>query len=162
MALGAAGLLALAACDAGPAPAQSTVVTVKQLHLRFRVPAELADLTYRMGRSAEGQPAANFSTKALATAGGPGCAAGAQNSVSPYPAGQIVLADETPAAVAEEAKTNPEDMLGEFLKKIGDGYLYYTTPPEESCAGSNQKAGAVQRSAIKALRAALRTVEPAP
>lgn len=162
MALGAVGVLALVGCHSGPAPVKTTVVTVNQLHLKFTVPAELADLTYRMGRSAEGQPAANFSTKALTAAGGPGCAAGAQNSVSPYPAGQIVLADETPAHVAEEAKTNPEDMLGSFVKKVGDGYLYYSAPPEESCAGSNQKAGEIQRRAIAALRAALRTVEAAP
>ncbi len=127
------------------------------LHLQLRVPAELADLTYAVGKSTEGKPAANFSTRALTVAGGPSCAAGAANSVSPYPIGQIVLSPETPEHVAEEAKNNPDDVLGDYVRKVGAQYLYYLAPPGESCAPEKPKVLALQKRATSALRAALRT-----
>lgn len=163
--LAAGTFLLLAGCQSSStpaaAPARPTAFTVTQLHLKLRVPAELADLTYAMGTSGEGKPAANFSTKLLTGAGGPACAAGAKNSVSPFPIGQIVLSPETPEHVAQEAKDNPEELLGDFVKQLGSSYLYYVAPPAESCAPKVKKVADLQRRATTALRAALQSVEVA-
>lgn len=160
-ALVAAGaVLALTGCASTHAPAQPKFA-VPELHTVFTVPGALADLTYAMGTSSEGKPAAN-STKALTAAGGPGCAAGAKNSVSPFPMGQIVLSPETPAQVAQETKDNPDDVLGEFVAKVGSGYFYYLAPPAEGCAPANKTAVALQLRATKALRTALNTGRAAP
>lgn len=158
----AGAVLALTGCQSTRAPAQPKKFTVPELRTVFTVPGALADLTYAMGKSSEGKPAANFSTKALTAAGGPGCAAGAKQSVSPFPVGQIVLSPETPAQVAQETKDNPDDVLGEFVAKVGSGYLYYLAPPAEGCAPANKTAVALQIRATKALRTALNTVRAAP
>jgi len=163
-ALAGAGLLLAAGCQTAaqpPAPAAPRDVRIAQLNLTFRVPASLADLTYRMSQTAEGKPAADFSTGALSRVGGPSCAAGARNSVSSYPIGRIIVSPETPAEIANEAKDNPEDVLGDYLKRLGTQYLYWAAPPPESCNPGSAPATELQQKAIPALRAALRSASVA-
>ena len=76
-----------------------------------------------MGESEEGQPALYFFAEELASVGGPTCEAGAEAAVSPYPIGQVVVSEETPEHVREEAKENPEENLGRLVTQAGDYYL---------------------------------------
>jgi hypothetical protein len=153
----ALGLLALG-CGCGgdeDAEPQAGTVEFSEVGLALDVPAELADLTYSIGTSEEGQPTLDFSTKELASLGGATCAAGAQASVSSYPLGQIVVSDESPEHVREEARENPEENLGAFVKKVDDHYLYYVAPPSEACATGNSKAAQLQLDQTAALHEAL-------
>ncbi len=163
-ALSAALLAACAGCSAEddrPAAPQPSTVTFLEVDLQVQVPAQLADLTYTLGEAEEGQPALYFSTEQLASVGGPSCAAGAEAAVSPYPLGQVVVSEETPKHVREEAKANPEENLGRFVKQVGDRYLYYVSPPTESCAG-DRNAARLQRDLTVELRSALETLRAAP
>jgi hypothetical protein len=158
-ALSALVLAACVGCSSGDptgSPGPSTVA-FPEVHLEVTVPAGLSDLTYFVGASEEGQPALYFSTKKMASVGGPSCAAGAQAAVSPYPLGQIVVSEETPQHVRNEARENPDDALGRFVKRVGEQYLYYLPPPRESCV-SNPKAATLQRSLTVELRPALSTL----
>jgi hypothetical protein len=161
-ALCAAVLACCASCgEDSRAAASPTTVTFPDVGLQVRVPASLADLTYAMGESEEGQPTLYFSSKQLVSAGGASCAAGAKAAVSPYPLGQVVVTDETPEHVREETRENPEEGPGRFLKQVGDGYLYYAAPPAESCA--NDTAGVhLQRRLTAELRSALETMSASP
>jgi hypothetical protein len=141
--------------SAGPQP---VTVTLPEVGLEVDVPGQLADLTYSIGESEEGQPALYFSTEHLAAVGGPSCAAGATAAVSPYPLGQIVVSEETPKHVREEARENPEENLGRFVKHVGDHYLFYVAPPAEPCVSDDADAKALQRELTADLRDALPTL----
>lgn len=154
-----AGALALLAGCAINAGAGSSVVRVPEMQLRLRVPAELSDLEYVVGKAHEGQPAIFFSSQSLREMGGPNCAAGARTAVSPFPLGQLILSDETPEQIREEAADNPAEDLGEFVSRVrGDHYLYYLAPPSEKCA-YRQGVGALQRRQTALLRSALERIE---
>jgi hypothetical protein len=152
-------LLATAACSDDDSP-EPTTVTVSELGLQLRVPDQLADLTYAMGEAEEGQPAIYFSSSRLEHAGGASCAAGASAAGSPYPLGQVVVADETPRHVREEFRDNPEESIGQFLAKVGDEWAYYSPPPDEPCYDDPDVAS-LQRRLTAELKAALATLEPA-
>lgn len=142
------------------APTASTVA-FPEVHLEVEVPAPLADLTYSIGESEEGQPALYFSTERMASIGGPSCTAGAEAAVSPFPLGQVVVSEETPQQVREEARKNPEENLGHFVKQVGEQYLYYVSPPTESCVSGDRKAALLQRDLTVKLRPALETMRAA-
>jgi hypothetical protein len=154
-------LLGSIGCSASsdPPASQPASISFPEVGLRLNVPGELADLTYALGKSEEGQPALYFSTKQLVALGGKACAAGAKSAVSPYPLGQVVLSDETPEHVRKEAHDNPEEDLGEFVTKAGEHYLYYVGPPAEPCSDV-AAATALQRRLTTGLRTALHTLEP--
>jgi hypothetical protein len=154
-------LLGCFGCSSGDDSPASTASTVAfpEVDLEITVPSELEDLTYAIGKSEEGQPALYFSSAQMASVGGPSCAAGAQAAVSPYPLGQIVISEETPEHVREEARENPDDTLGHFVKQVGGQYLYYLAPPEESCT-SGRKAATMQHNLTVKLRSALGTLHP--
>jgi hypothetical protein len=160
-ALFAALLACCASCgEDDNAAAVPTSVTFPEVDLQVSVPASLADLTYALGESEEGQPTLYFSSRQLVSAGGASCAAGASAAVSPYPLGQVVVTDETPEHVREETRENPEEGPGSFLNQVGDQYLYYAAPPAESCA--TDAAGArLQRHLTTQLRSALETMRKA-
>ena len=156
--LGAA-LLAAAGCSNGdddsPGPA---TIAIPEVGLAVQVPGSLADLTYAMGEAEEGQPAVYFSTQQLERAGGGACAAGATAAVSPYPLGQIVVADETPEQVREEFRHNPEESIGTFLVQVSDDeYVYYSAPPGEPCYDDPDVAS-LQRRLTTDLKDALSTI----
>jgi hypothetical protein len=158
-ALAGAVLAGTAGCSsADDESAQPATVDFPEVGLRVDVPPEMADLTYAMGTSEEGQPALYFSTRQLASVGGASCSAGARSAVSPYPLGQIVVSDETPEHVREEARQNPEANLGTFVKQVGEIYLYYVAPPKEPCVTGNSEAAALQRAQTGTLRPALSTI----
>jgi hypothetical protein len=157
---GLAAALAVAACSDEDSP-QPTTVSISGVGLVVHVPGDLADLTYAVGEAEEGQPAVYFSSRQLQSAGGEACAAGATSAVSPYPLGQVVVADETPADVREEFRDNPEESIGAFLAKVGDAWAYYSAPPDEPCLDDPDVA-ALQRRLTAMLRQALSTLEPAP
>ena len=125
----------------------------------MHVPGGLADLTYAMGEAEEGQPAIYFSSRQLEDAGGAACAAGASAAVSPYPLGQVVVADETPEHVREEFRDNPEESIGDFLVKVGDEWAYYSSPPDEPCY-DDPDVTALQRRLTADLKEALATLKP--
>lgn len=152
------GVVACSSDDDSPAAPRAGTVDFPEVDLEVDVPAGLADLTYAMGESEEGQPALYFSTEELASVGGPTCKAGAEAAVSPYPIGQVVVSEETPEHVHEEAEENPEENLGSFVKRAGDYYLYYLAPPEESCASDNPEAAELQRELTVELRSALQSM----
>lgn len=156
----AATIAAVTAAVLLPACQASKTYEVKQLGVQFSVADDVSDLVHVMGDGGEGERAAFFSTKSLIRLGGPKCAAGVQASVSPFPLGMIIVADETPEKVAEERRENPEEGLGEFVKRVGDRYLYYRAPPEESCAPDKPKAVSLQRRAVVLLRKQLAKAEP--
>jgi hypothetical protein len=163
LALGCAALLATTATacsgsDDSPGP---TTVMISEVGLQVHVPGELADVTYAMGEAEEGQPAVYFSSGQLERAGGTACAAGATSAVSPYPLGQVVVADETPKHVREEFRDNPEDSIGDLLVKVGDGWAYYSAPPDEPCYDDPDVAS-LQRRLTADLKDALASLEPAP
>jgi hypothetical protein len=137
-----------------------TTVTIAQVGLTMHVPGQLADLTYALGASEEGQPAVYFSTERLASVGGSSCNAGASAAVSPYPLGQIVVSEETPRHVREEARENPEEDLGQFVTRAGESYLYYVAPPQEPCVIGDRAAAALQRELTADLKDALSTLKP--
>jgi hypothetical protein len=152
-------LLGAAACGSGDGSSEPTTITLTKVGLTVDVPSQLADLTYAMGEAEEGQPAVYFSSEQLETAGGEACMAGTTVSVSPYPLGQIVVSDETPAHVREEFRDNPEESIGRFLVKAGDTYIYYSAPPEEPCH-TDPAAADLQRKLTADLKAALSSLEP--
>jgi hypothetical protein len=159
-ALAAGLLLGAAACSSDgdqDDASQPATVTVHEVDLAVDVPGQLSDLTYAMGESEEGQPAVYFSSEHLAEVGGASCEAGATAAVSPYPLGQIVVSEETPQHVRKEARENPEESLGTFVKRVGDHYLYYLAPPDEPCV-ADADAAALQRRLTTDLRAALSTL----
>jgi hypothetical protein len=158
VALVGASLLATAGCSGKDAP-QAIDVKIAEISLTVHVPGELADLTYAIGKAEEGQPAIYFSSRQLETAGGAACTAGATSSVSPYPLGQVVVADETPAHVREEFRDNPEESLGEFLVKVGDEWAYYSAPPDEPCY-KDPDVARLQRRLTADLKEALKTLKP--
>jgi hypothetical protein len=158
-ALAVAVCVAAVGCGGDSSPGSATV-TIPQVGLTVHVPGSLADLTYALGASEEGQPAVYFSTERLASVGGPSCAAGASAAVSPYPLGQIVVSDETPGHVRREARANPEENLGEFVKRVGDSFLYYVAPPEEPCVSGDREAVDLQRTLTAELKDALSTLRP--
>jgi hypothetical protein len=160
VALGCAALLAAAGCSAGDDSTGPTTVTISQVGLRVHVPGAMADLTYAMGEAEEGQPAIYFSSEQLEQAGGTACAAGATSAVSPYPLGQVVVADETPEHVREEFRDNPEESIGDFLVKVGDEWAYYSAPPDEPCYDDPDVAS-LQRRLTADLKQALASLEPA-
>jgi hypothetical protein len=143
--------------DADSATA-ATTVAITDAGMEVDVPRGLADLTYAMGESEEGQPAVYFSTEELTRIGGPSCAAGATAAVSPYPLGQVVVSDETPEHVREEAKENPQESLGRYIKQVSGTYLFYIAPPVESCAAGNRRASRLQRQLTVELKPALKTL----
>ena len=153
-------LLTVVGCsaDAEPDAPQATSISFPDVGLQVHVPGKLADLTYDTGKSEEGQPTLYFSTKKLVSLGGEACAAGAKSAVSPYPLGQVVLSEETPEHVREEARENPEEDLGAFVKKAGDHYLYYIEPPAEPCS-EVAAATRLQREQTADLRTALVSLE---
>lgn len=159
---GQAGSQQAAPGQAGaPAPVDEAaplreVLVVPELGVRLRAPRRARDLVYVMGLAPEGQPAAFFSTAALARAGGPSCAAGATAAVSPYPLGRVVLAQETPVQVRLETAVDPEDSLGEPLGRVAAGWLYYAPPPEESCNPDAPSAGRMQARQVVLVHEALR------
>jgi hypothetical protein len=71
-----------------------------------------------------------------------------------------VLSDETPGHVRKEARENPEENLGEFVKRAGDSFLYYVAPPEEPCVSGVPRAVGLQRTQTAELRHALSTLRP--
>lgn len=155
-----ATLVGAAACsseDDASAAAQPATIGFPEVDLEVQVPAGLADLTYAMGEAEEGQPALFFSTEQLASVGGPTCEAGAEAAVSPYPLGQVVVSEETPEHVREEADENPEENLGRFVTQAGEHYLYYIAPPDESCASGDPAAARLQRDLTAELESALQT-----
>jgi hypothetical protein len=158
LAAAAGALLLTAACSDDDSPA-ATDVQISDAGLVVRVPADLADLTYAMGEAEEGQPAVYFSSRQLVQAGGKACAAGATTAVSPYPLGQVVIADETPEHVREEFRENPEESIGEYLVKVGDKWAYYSAPPDEPCYDDPDVAS-LQRRLTAQLKTALSTLEP--
>jgi hypothetical protein len=160
VALGWVVLLAAAGCSGGGDSPGPTTVTLSEVGLQVRVPAELADLTYAMGEAEEGQPAVYFSSEKLEQAGGTACAAGATSAVSPYPLGQVVVADETPEHVREEFRDNPEESIGDFLVEVGDEWAYYSAPPAEPCYDDPEVAS-MQRRLTADLKEALASLEPA-
>jgi hypothetical protein len=160
VALAGAALLGAAACASGDDSPAATTVTIAEVGLSLRVPGQVADLTYAMGKAEEGQPAVYFSTQELESLGGAACKAGASAAVSPYPLGQIVVSDETPQHVREEFRDNPEESLGEFLVKAGDQYVYYSAPPDEPCY-DNRQAADLQRKLTGELKDALSGLQPA-
>jgi hypothetical protein len=160
VALGWAALLTVAGCSGGDDYPGLTTVRISEVGLQVRVPAELADLTYAMGEAEEGQPAVYFSSEKLEQAGGTACAAGATSAVSPYPLGQVVVADETPEQVREEFRDNPEESIGEFLVKVGDEWAYYSAPPNEACYDDREVAS-MQRRLTADFKQALASLEPA-
>jgi len=135
------------------APAQ---VVVEVLDVKFPPPALAPDVVYMIGWGPEDTLAAFFSSTSLSEAGGPACAAGATASVSPYPLGRIVVASESPEQMALEAGGEPEDVLGEFLVRLGERYVYYTAPPEESCRPDDPTVVDLQRRQTTAVKDALR------
>ena len=163
----AAFLLALllfassAACQSDEDPEDTArsyeagMVEFDEVNLQVRVPAALADLTYTVGEFEGKQPTLNFSTERLASAGGPECAAGAVGAVSPYPIGQVVVSTETPGQVRREANQNPEEDLGDFVKRVGDRYLYYIPPPPEDCTLGDRTAATMQQELTSELRGVL-------
>ena len=160
-----AAVLALAATACGgddkDAAPQPTTVSFPEVGLQLHVPAELADLTYEIGKSEEGQPTLLFSSKQMETVGGPSCAAGAESAVSPYPLGQIVVSEETPEHVREEAKENPEEHLGTFVAHAGDHYLFYIAPPDEPCVSDDADAASLQLELTARLKSALKGIQTA-
>lgn len=150
--------LMLSSCVTSSPPPRT--IRVAELGIRFQLPEQLADLVYVLGDAAEGKRGAFFSTRSLRAAGGPACAAGARGSVTPFPLGLVVTAAEPPAKVQAEQRKNPEAGLGEYVKRVGDRYLYYRGPPDEPCAAGNSKAAALQRRQTKLLRTALETASP--
>jgi hypothetical protein len=158
---GAVMLAASCSADDNTASPQPATITFPEVGLEVDVPASLADLTYSMGESEEGQPAVYFSSEQLASVGGPSCAAGASAAVSPYPLGQIVVSEETPAHVRKEARENPEENLGAFVKRVGDTYLYYLAPPAEPCVADVETAARLQRQLTVDLKDALSTLSEA-
>jgi hypothetical protein len=159
VAFAATAALVLLVTSAGCSDGKPKPATIKfsEVSLQLTVPAELSDLTYAVGKSEEGQPTLLFSTKHLTTVGGPSCAAGATSAVSPDPLGQIVVSEETPQHVREEAADNPEEDLGAFVKHIGEDYLYYISPPRESCVDGDAKVAKLQHHLTSALKSALTT-----
>ena len=152
------GVVACSSDDDAPDAPEPATITFPEVDLEVDVPARLADLTYAMGESEEGQPALYFSTEELASVGGPTCEAGAEAAVSPYPIGQVVVSEETPEHVREEAKENPEENLGRFVTQAGDYYLYYLAPPEEDCVSDNPEAAKLQQELTVQLRSALESM----
>ena len=152
----------MTSCSSGDDTADdsSSVVAFPEVGLEITLPSTLSDLTYAMGEAEEGQPAIFFSTQKLASVGGPTCSAGATSAVSPFPLGQIVVADETPEHVREESKDNPSDRLGRFVKQVGEKYLYYDPPPAERCV-SDRKAAQLQREQTAELRPAFASLRAA-
>jgi hypothetical protein len=135
-------------------------VDFPEVGLAVELPGSLADLTYSVGESEEGQPTLNFSTRQLVAVAGTSCAAGARAAVSPYPLGQVVVTDETPEHVREETRENPEESPGSFLKQVRTQYLYYAAPPRESCA-ADARGARLQRRLTVELRWSLRTIHTA-
>jgi hypothetical protein len=151
-------LLGAAACSNDESPDPATIA-ISEVGLAAQVPGQLADLTYAMGEAEEGQPAVYFSSKHLQSIGGEACTAGTTVSVSPYPLGQIVVADETPEHVREEFRDNPEESIGTFLTKVGDDeYVYYSAPPSEPCYDDPDVAS-LQRRLTADLKRALSTLD---
>jgi hypothetical protein len=163
VALGCAALLATTAtaCSKGDDSSGPTTVTISAVGLQVHVPGQLTDLTYAIGEAEEGQPAVYFSSRQLEQAGGPACAAGATAAVSPYPLGQVVVADETPEHVREEFRDNPEESIGDYLVKVGDEWAYYSAPPREPCYDDPDVAS-LQRRLTADLKDALASLQPAP
>jgi hypothetical protein len=159
-ALAGAALLGAVGCSNGDDSPEPATITISEVGLTVRVPGQLADLTYAMGEAEEGQPAIYFSSEQLEQAGGAACAAGASAAVSPYPLGQVVVADETPRHVREEFRDNPEESLGDFLVKVGDEWAYYSAPPDEPCYDDPDVAS-LQRRLTADLKDALSTLEKA-
>jgi hypothetical protein len=155
-----AALLAAAGCSGDDDTPEPTTVTISEVGLQVHVPGELADLTYAMGEAEEGQPAIYFSSGQLEQAGGTACSAGASAAVSPYPLGQVVVADETPRHVREEFRENPEESIGDFLVTVGDEWAYYSAPPDEPCYDDPDVAS-MQRRLTAQLKDALASLEPA-
>ena len=145
----------LTGCARGGDPAARPVV-VEVLDVQFPPPALAPDVVYMIGWGPEDTLAAFFSSASLAEAGGPSCAAGATASVSPYPLGRIVVARESPEQMALETASDPDDGLGEFLVRLGDRYVYYTAPPEESCRPDDPGVVDLQRRQTEAVKDALR------
>lgn len=120
---------------------QTYNVDVPQLGIQLTLPYSIRDLEQSIDTGAEGKIGVDFSTTRLVSIGGASCKAGAVQSVSPYPLGQLIRANEKPAQVAAERKANPEEALGEYIVAVGDEYLYYQSPPDEPCS---QNPAAVQ------------------
>lgn len=129
---------------------------VPELGISLTLPKELRDLEQARDTGGEGKVGADFSTSSLEALGGPTCKAGATESVSPYPLGQVVRANEKPAQVAAERKAIPEEALGEYIGKVGDEYLYYQTAPTEACSQA-PGAALLQESQTVLLKQALKS-----
>ncbi len=157
----AGGMVGCSAGDDTSDPPAPSTISFPEVDLELPVPAELSDLTYAMGEAEEGQPALYFSTESLASAGGPTCEAGAEAAVSPYPIGQVVVSEETPEHVKEEAAENPEENLGRFITQVGEHYLYYIAPPEESCVTGDKEAAELQRDLTTELHTTLKDMRAA-
>jgi hypothetical protein len=150
-----AAMLTAVGCSSGDDSPEATTVDIPEVGLSVHVPGHLADLTYAIGEAEEGQPAVYFSSRKLVSVGGTACEAGATASVSPYPLGQIVVADETPQRVREEFRDNPEESIGRFLTKVSDDeYVYYSAPPDEPCY-NDPDAAALQKRLTADLKGAL-------
>lgn len=156
------GLLAvlLAGCSSGAAHSPRTV-SLPELGFAFPAPDAARDVVYATGEGPEGKPAAYLSTRSLADEGGPSCRAGATGAVSPWPLGQVVVADETPEQVDEEMREDPEEGLGEYLGQVGSRYLYYRAPPQEPCSDDGS-AATLQVTQVAAVKQALRQATPLP
>lgn len=153
----------LSGCSEQSAPAAPPPgeVVLRELGVAFPTPPELPDVVYVMGEGAEDKPAALLSTRSLADAGGPACAAGATGAVSPYPLGRVIVSDETPDKVERETVADPEDALGEYLAQVGDRYLYYAPAPDEPC-DERPAAADLQRRQALAVKEALRRATSRP
>jgi hypothetical protein len=144
--------------------AESTVagassLTISELGIKIQLPDNLRDANYQIGNGPETKVAADFSSSRLTNLGGEACTAGNHVGVSPYPLGEVIVADETPEKVAEEVKNNPDDGLGEFITKVGDKYVYYNAAPPEPCS-TNTGVKSLQNESAAALKKALKTAQP--
>jgi hypothetical protein len=134
-------------------------LTISELGIKFKLPDNLRDATYKMGNGPETEQAADFSSPRLAAAGGESCTAGNHVGVSSYPLGEVVVSEETPDKVAAEIKENPDDGLGDFITKVSDDkYVYYMPAPAEPCSQDSQ-AQQLQTEGAAALKRALKTAE---
>ena len=134
-------------------------MTISEVGLHVHVPGELADLTYAMGEAEEGQPADLLLQRAARGCRRRRMRCRCAAAVSPYPLGQVVVADETPEHVREEFRDNPEESIGDFLVKVGDEWAYYSSPPDEPCY-DDPEVSALQRRLTADLKEALSTLKP--
>lgn len=151
-------LALLSGCGAAATPAPPADLAVPEVGLRVPAAPGAGDLVYALADAAEGRRAVQLSSRSLAASGGPACRAGATGAVSPYPLGQVVVADETPEKVAAEGLQD-EDAPGDYVTRVGDGYLYYRAPPQEPCS-ADRDAAALQARQVTAVRAALQGAQP--